>query len=117
MRAVISPALFLIQPSENIYWTNYDGLPSDFLPVLHVRWQRSQYCAKASPAAARSATLGEARKGEGRSNNGGKARCGGLARRLPRASGGPKAVISTRGNAVDEGATPLKRSGGTGTLR
>ena len=30
MRAVISPALFRIHPSENIYWTNYNGLPLDF---------------------------------------------------------------------------------------
>lgn len=30
MRAIISPALFRIHPSENIYWTNYNGLPLDF---------------------------------------------------------------------------------------
>lgn len=36
MRVVISPALFLIHPSENIYWTNYNGLALDFLPVLHM---------------------------------------------------------------------------------
>ena len=30
MHAVISPALFRIHPSENIYWTNYNGLPLNF---------------------------------------------------------------------------------------
>lgn len=48
MCAVISPALSLIHPSENIYWTNYNGLPLDFLPVLHMLWQSSQYCVKTS---------------------------------------------------------------------
>lgn len=68
MRAVISPALFRIHPSENIYWTNYNGLPLDFSScVTHALAAFPVLCQDVSllMAVVLTAMQEEARKGGG----------------------------------------------------